>query len=78
MERTENSESYRRQEDPAWYRIVMLSAIAFAIEFAYSLETAYGTPVLLAEIRSGRKVRSRDVGDWSRAGYPLSGLHGLC
>ena len=47
MERTENSESYRRQEDPAWYRIVMLSAIAFAIEFAYSLETAYGTPVLL-------------------------------
>ena len=25
----------------------MLSAIAFAVEFAYSLETAYGTPVLL-------------------------------
>ena len=47
MDKTENSESYILREDPAWCRIVMLSAIAFAVEFAYSLETAYGTPALL-------------------------------
>ena len=39
--------SSRLQRGPAWYRIVMLSATAFAIEFCYAVVAGYGTPALL-------------------------------
>ena len=40
-------DSYRRQHGPAWCRIIMLTATAFAIDFAYSVVIAFGTPALL-------------------------------
>ena len=43
----ESSHSYRRQHGPAWCRIIMLSSTAFAIEFSYAVEAAYGVPVAL-------------------------------
>ena len=43
----EGSHSYRRQHGPAWCRIIMLSATAFAIEFSYAVEAAYGVPAIL-------------------------------
>ena len=39
--------SARRKHDPAWFRIIMLCATAFSIDFAFSVETAYGVPAIL-------------------------------
>ena len=36
-----------QQQAPSWGRILMLSTTAFAIEFAYVLEAAYGVPAML-------------------------------
>ena len=40
-------DSARRKHDPAWFRIIMLCATAFSIDFAFSVETAYGVPAIL-------------------------------
>ena len=40
-------DSARRKHDPAWFRIIMLSATAFAIDFAFSVVAAYGVPAIL-------------------------------
>ena len=39
--------SKRLHMAPSWCRILMLSATAFAIEFAYVVEAAYGVPAML-------------------------------
>ena len=40
-------DSSRRKHGPAWFRIIMLSATAFAIDFALSVEAAYSLPAIL-------------------------------